>query len=73
MLWVKMRTKLLFQGIQQIGNNSLKIENFISNARKKIVAYYNKNYQRLIQKAKVLEGMNKYEESLLCDVNTRVL
>ena len=56
--------KAFISGIHQIGNNSQKIDLFISNARKKIVAYYNKNYQRLIQKAKVLEGMNKYEEAL---------
>lgn len=57
-------TKAFISGIHQIGNNSQKIDLFISNARKKIIAYYNKNYQHLIMKAKVLAGMNKYEEAL---------
>ncbi|MBP7358708.1 MAG: hypothetical protein KA955_05140 [Prevotella sp.] len=56
--------KAFISGIGRIANNSPKIENFISNTRKKIIAYYNRNYQHLMMKAKVLAGMNRYEEAL---------
>ena len=57
-------TKAFISGVKQIKTKNQNIENFIDQARLKIIAYYDKNYNRIIQKAKVLSDMNKYDEAL---------
>lgn len=57
-------TKAYIGAVRQITIQSGQIKDFISSGRKKILAYYDKNYQRIIQKAAQLSGMNKNEEAL---------
>lgn len=57
-------TKAYMAAVRQIAPQSQQIKDFISRGRAKITAYYNKNYQRIIQKARLLSKMNKNEEAL---------
>lgn len=57
-------TKAYMAAVRQIAPQSQQIKDFISRGRTKITAYYNKNYQRIIQKARVMSKMNKNEEAL---------
>lgn len=57
-------TKAYMAAIRQIGPQSQQIKAFISRGRSKITAYYDKNYQRIIQKARLLSKMNNNEEAL---------
>lgn len=57
-------TKAYMAAIRQVAPQSQQIKSFISRGRTKITLYYNKNYQRIIQKARLLSGMNKDEEAL---------
>lgn len=57
-------TKAYMSAIRQIGPQSRQIKDFISRGRAKITSYYDKNFQRIIQKARLLSKMNKNEEAL---------
>ena len=57
-------TKAYMAAVRQIAPQSQQIKDFISRGRTKITAYYNKNYQRIMQKAQLLSKMNKNEEAL---------
>jgi hypothetical protein len=57
-------TKAYMGAVRQIAPQSSQIKSLISMGRKKIQTYYDKNYQRIIQKAQQLSGMNKNEEAL---------
>lgn len=57
-------TKAYMGAVSQIGAQSSQIKSLVCMGRKKIQAYYDENYQHIIQKARQLSGMNKYEEAL---------
>lgn len=57
-------TKAYIDGINRINTHSPIIANFIEDSKSKIVAYYDNNYQIIIQKAEYLASMRKYDEAL---------
>jgi len=57
-------TKALIDGVKQIPLHSDKIQSCIDEARRKIIAYYDKNYTIIAQKANTLSKLKKYDEAL---------
>ena len=56
--------KAYAQGVKQLGNASTEIKQFIETAREKIISYYDKNSQAIINKALALASVNKTDEAL---------
>jgi hypothetical protein len=57
-------TKAFIYGINRMSENTPQIQSCIDKARTKIVSYYDEHYNTIIQKAKMLAGLKKYDEAL---------
>jgi tetratricopeptide (TPR) repeat protein len=57
-------TKAYINGIRNISENNKDIVRFVREGKEKIIAYYDANYANIINKAKNLAGMKRYEEAL---------
>lgn len=58
------KTKVYMDGIKQIPPSNKEIQEFVKKGKEKILAYYDKNYLKIIRKAQTLATMGKYEEAL---------
>ena len=57
-------TKAYTEGIKKINPNHKDIQAFVSNAKNKIVEYYDANYPTIIKKAQSMAGMKSYDEAM---------
>lgn len=57
-------TKAYINGIRNFNTKSPAIQKFIEEGKRKIIAYYDANYQNIIKKAQTMSRMKNYEEAL---------
>lgn len=56
--------RALMNAMQQLNAKNAKVESLIDKGKKKILDYYNKNYQTLLKKAQAAAAVNEYGEAL---------
>lgn len=56
--------RALMKCLTQLNGRNAKIESLIDKGKKKILDYYNKNYQTLLKKAEAAAAVNEYGEAL---------
>ncbi len=56
--------RALINAMSQLNGKNAKVESLIDKGKKKILDYYNNNYQTLLKKAKAAASVNEYGEAL---------
>ena len=56
--------RALLNAMSQLNGKNQKIEALVDKGKKKILDFYNNNYQTLLQKAKIAAALNEYGEAL---------
>ncbi|MFV8376307.1 hypothetical protein [Flavobacterium sp. LB1P71] len=57
-------TKAYLDAMKSINQNDAGIQSFVTNAKNKIIDYYNANCNKLIKEVQVLDKQNMYEEAI---------